>query len=164
VKQEEDFIKYENKENIQERTGGDKDNTSENYHPCPKSKCERIFKFQQTLRNHLRKSHKDFSIETEPEDNFCKICKKEFKSKGGFKNHMKHFHPHSCPRCTKEFKENIQLLSHLKNSPNCEDESKKVIIKRERNDEMKEESEDKPKKLKVCPCLHQRISTVKFKV
>ena len=68
---------------------------------------------------------------------------------------MKNFHPHSCPRCTKEFKETTQLLSHLKNNPNCKDESKKVIIKRERNDEMKEESEDKPKKLKVCPCLYQ---------
>ena len=56
VKLEEDFIKSENKENVQERTGGD--------HPCPKSKCERIFKFQSGLRNHLRKSHKDFSTET----------------------------------------------------------------------------------------------------
>ena len=64
MKQEEDFIKYENKENIQERTGGDKDNTSENHHPCPKSKCERIFKFQSGLRNHLRKSHNDFATET----------------------------------------------------------------------------------------------------
>ena len=75
---------------------------------------------------------------------------------------MKNFHPHSCPRCTKEFKETTQLLSHLKNNPNCKDESKKVIIKRERNDEMKEESEDKPKKLKVCPCLYQTISTIIF--
>ena len=99
------------------------------------------------------------TIKTEPEENFCKICKKAFKSKGGFKNHMKNFHPHSCPRCTKDFKENTQLLSHLKNNPNCKeeskkvDESKKVVIKREREDEMKEESENKPKKLKVCPCL-----------
>ena len=58
VKQEEDFIKSENKENVEERIGG------ENHHPCPKSKCERIFKFQSGLRNHLRKSHKDFSTET----------------------------------------------------------------------------------------------------
>ena len=58
VKQEEDFIKSENKENVEERIGG------ENHHPCPKLKCERIFKFQSGLRNHLRKSHKDFSIET----------------------------------------------------------------------------------------------------
>ena len=58
MKQEEDFIKSENKENVEERIGG------ENHHPCPKSKCERIFKFQSGLRNHLRKSHKDFSIET----------------------------------------------------------------------------------------------------
>ena len=58
MKQEEDFIKSENKENVEERIGG------ENHHPCPKLKCERIFKFQSGLRNHLRKSHKDFSIET----------------------------------------------------------------------------------------------------
>ena len=57
MKQEEDFIKSENKENVEERIGG------ENHHPCPKLKCERIFKFQSGLRNHLRKSHKDFSTE-----------------------------------------------------------------------------------------------------
>ena len=63
MKQDEGFIKSENKENVEERTEGDEDKTSKNYHPCPKSNCERIFKFQSGLRNHLRKSHKDFSTE-----------------------------------------------------------------------------------------------------
>ena len=84
---------------------------------------------------------------------------------------MKNFHPHSCPRCTKEFKETGQLLSHLKNNPNCKkdegkkvDETKKVVIKRERDDEMKEESEEKPKKLKVCLYLYQSRELRQFTI
>ena len=58
---------------------------------CPK--CKKVFKYNQTLLNHMIKRHKDFSLgEDLSTDNFCKTCDKQFKSRLTFRTHVRSFH------------------------------------------------------------------------
>ena len=56
------------------------------------SKCDRTFKSHLWFQHHLRKKHRNMSMNNEDSDNFCRICNKQYKSSMSYRNHNKNYH------------------------------------------------------------------------
>ena len=56
------------------------------------SKCDRTFKSHLWFQHHLRKKHRNMSMNNKDSTNFCHICNKQYKSSMSYRNHKKNYH------------------------------------------------------------------------